>query len=298
MNMLKYQMLALIVLSSSVSFSQISKNPSKKNTPKTKVVKQTQKKVTKVSSVDSTLTDKNAENKKSEELLNQEKAPKQEKTMLAIDEVIDEARSNGSNELNTEDMMSGVREMLKVASDRTQKILSVKDGFFLDNSIKITMPEGTSKITQTLQKFGMSKLVDDVELSMNRAAEMAANEGLNVIKKEINEIDFSGILNIITSSDTGATHHLRIRSADSIEKHIKPIVADALKQSNATKYWSDLFKNYNKFAKDKVNPDLNKYVCEKMMYAFFLKIGNMEKQIRLKPDDEVQSIIKRIRYRP
>ena len=143
----------------------------------------------------------------------------------------------------------------------------------------------------------MSKLIEDAELSMNRAAEIAANEGLNVMMKEINTMEFTNILTIVSSGDTGATHFLRIHSSDSIEKRIKPIVSDALSQSNATKYWSDLFKNYNRFAKDKVNPDLNKYVCEKMMTAFFLKIGKMEKQMRQKPDDEVQEIIKKLIYK-
>ena len=291
--MLKNLLLILIILSSIVSFSQSQKISSKKTT-----VKQIKKKLIKAPVVDSSVLKKNAENYKGEVETKLQKEPKVEKKILAVDEVIGEVRSNESNELNTEDIMSAVREMLMVASDRTERMLSVKDGFFLDSAIKLTMPAGTAKISQTLKKFGMSKLVDDVELSMNRAAESAAHEGVDVIKREINSMDLNDILTIVSSSDTGATHHLRTRSSDSIEKRIKPIVTVALQKSNATKYWSDLFKNYNKFSRDKVNPDLNKYVCEKIMYAFFLKISKFEKQMRMKPDDQVQGIIKRINYRP
>src|SRR5215213_3289956 len=80
-----------------------------------------------------------------------------------------------SNSLSNDEIISGLKEALRVATDSSSSILSKTDGYFGNAAIKILMPEEAKKAERTLQSMGMSSLVDKAILSMNRAAEDAAS---------------------------------------------------------------------------------------------------------------------------
>ena len=82
--------------------------------------------------------------------------------------------TQGSN-LSNDDIVSGLKEALRVGTDSSTKKLSKMDGFFKDAAVKILMPEEAKKVERTLRNFGMGSLVDKAILSMNRAAEDAAS---------------------------------------------------------------------------------------------------------------------------
>ena len=91
-----------------------------------------------------------------------------------LNKVSKTGNSGGSN-LSNEDIISGLKDALRVGTDSSTKKLSKLDGFFGDAAIKILMPEEAKKVEKTLRNFGMGSMVDKAILSMNRAAEDAAN---------------------------------------------------------------------------------------------------------------------------
>src|SRR5579871_1956924 len=81
---------------------------------------------------------------------------------------------NSKPGLSNDDIVSGLKEALRVGTDSSAKKLSKVDGYFKDQAIKILMPPEAKKVESTLRSVGLGSYVDKAILSMNRAAENAA----------------------------------------------------------------------------------------------------------------------------
>ena len=69
---------------------------------------------------------------------------------------------------------SGLKEALKVGTENTVSLTGKQDGYFLNQAIKILMPEKLRNFEKGLRAVGYGPQVDEFVLSMNRAAEQAA----------------------------------------------------------------------------------------------------------------------------
>jgi uncharacterized protein DUF4197 len=197
--------------------------------------------------------------------------------------------------LSNDDIISGLKEALRVGTDSTTKKLGKVDGFFGDPAVKILMPPEAVKVENTLRSLGMGSLVDKAVLSMNRAAEDASNNVGSIFWNAITNMTITDGLNILKGSDTAATSYLRINTTSQLTTQFRPIIDSSLAKVNATKYWKDVFTAYNKvpFVKP-VNPDLVSYVTDKALSGLFFNVGLQEQKIRKDPAAQVTSILKKV----
>ena len=197
--------------------------------------------------------------------------------------------------LSNDDIISGLKEALRVGTDSTTKKLSKVDGFYGDAAIKILMPPEAAKVESTLRSVGMGSLVDKAVLSMNRAAEDASNHVGSIFWDAIKNMTITDGLNILKGSDTAATSYLRVNTTTQLTAQFKPVIDTSLKKFDATKYWADVFNAYNKipFVKP-VNPDLIAYVTDKALSGLFFNVGLQEQKIRKDPAAQVTSILKKV----
>ena len=107
--------------------------------------------------------------------------------------------------LSNEEIISGLKEALRVGTDSSAQRLGKLDGFFADAAVKILMPEEGRKAEKTLRNLGMGKLVDKAILSMNRAAEDAAKGVGNIFWNSIKQMSNSDGLQILRGGDFAAT---------------------------------------------------------------------------------------------
>ena len=201
--------------------------------------------------------------------------------------------SSGSN-LSNDDIISGLKEALRIGTDSSSKKLSKLDGFFGDAAIKILMPEEAKKVERTLRNFGMGSLVDKAILSMNRAAEDAASGVGNIFWTAIKGMSIKDGLQILRGGDFAATDYLKGATTKELTEKFRPVIEAALVKADATKYWKDLFTTYNRFSKDQVNTDLTAYVTNKALGGLFYNIGLEEQKIRKDPASQVTDILKKV----
>ena len=62
----------------------------------------------------------------------------------------------------------------------------------------------------------------------------------------------------------------------------------------ATKYWTTLMTNYNRFSPQKINPDLGAYVTERALSGIFYQVAIEEKNIRKDPLARTSEILKKV----
>ncbi len=196
--------------------------------------------------------------------------------------------------LSNDDIISGLKEALRVGTDSSSKKLGKLDGYFADAAIKILMPAEAQKVEKSLRSLGMGNMVDKAILSMNRAAEDAAKGVGNIFWNSIKQMSITDGLQILKGSDTAATAYLKKTTTAELTQKFSPVIDSSLKKFDATKYWADVFNAYNKVSLKKVNPDLTGFVTEKALSGLFYNIALQEQKIRKDPAAQVTDILKKV----
>ena len=212
----------------------------------------------------------------------------------AVADKLLKSTSGTGGKLSNDDIISGLREALRVGTDSSTKKLSSMNGFFGDAAIKILMPAEAQKVEKTLRGVGMGSLVDKAILSMNRAAEDAASGVGNIFWNSIKQMSITDGLQILRGGDFAATDYLKKMTTAELTAKFKPVIEGSLVKTDATKYWNDVFSNYNKFSSSKVNTDLTGYVTEKALAGLFLNISLEEQKIRKDPAAQVTGILQKV----
>lgn len=215
----------------------------------------------------------------------------------AADKLLKGSSSGLGGNLSNDDIISGLKDALRVGTDSSSKKLSKMNGFFGDAAIKILMPPEAQKVEKTLRGVGAGPLVDKAILSMNRAAEDAASGIGDIFWSSIKQMSVTDGLQILRGGDFAATDYLKKTTTAELTAKFKPVIEGSLTKTDATKYWDDVFTNYNKynvFSKEKVNTDLTAYVTEKALAGLFYNIGLQEQKIRKDPAAQVTGILKKV----
>jgi hypothetical protein len=202
--------------------------------------------------------------------------------------------SGGKSNLSNDDIVSGLKEALRVGTDSSAKKLGSVDGFFANAAIKILMPDEAKKVESTLRGVGMGSLVDKAVLSMNRAAEDAAKGVGDIFWNAIKNMSVADGLSILRGGDFAATNYLQKSTTVTLTEKFRPVIETSLAKTDATKYWKDVFSNYNRFSSTPVNTDLTAYVTERALSGLFYQIGLEEQKIRKDPAAQVTGILKKV----
>lgn len=196
--------------------------------------------------------------------------------------------------LTNADIVSGLKEALSVGAQQSSNRLSALDGFFKNAAIKILLPEEAQKVEKTLRDVGLGSLVDKAILSVNRAAEDAAKSAAPIFINAVKTMTIQDALGILKGGDFAATNYLKQKTTVQLTEAFRPVIEQSLSKVGATKYWSDVFTNYNRFATNKINPDLTAFVTGKAMDGIFYQVGLEEQQIRKDPVARTTEILKKV----
>jgi hypothetical protein len=207
--------------------------------------------------------------------------------------VLSKSSSSGSG-LSSGEIADGLKEALSLGAQKSTDKLSAPDGFFKDAAVKILLPKQIRDIENKMRMLGLGKLVDNAELSMNRAAEDASKSAAPIFLSAIKKMTVTDALNILRGSDTAATAYLRKTTTPQLTDAFKPIIEESLKKVDATKYWKDVFTAYNRFSSTPVDTDINSYVTQKALEGIFHYVAVEETNIRQNPAERVTDILKKV----
>ena len=202
-------------------------------------------------------------------------------------------KKSGSS-LSNDDIVDGLKQALSIGAQKSGDKLSAKDGFFKDAAVKILLPEQVQSVEKKMRMFGMGKLIDDAELSMNRAAEDASKAAAPIFLDAIKKMTVTDALNILRGSDTAATGYLRKTTTPELTTAFRPVVDSSLKKMDASKYWKDFFTAYNRFSSKPVDTDIDSYVTSKALDGLFYYVAKEETNIRKNPQAQVTDLLKKV----
>jgi len=207
--------------------------------------------------------------------------------------ILNQSQVKGS--FTESEAVQGIREALINGTGKGVDLVSLKDGYFGNATIKIPFPDEAKMVESRLRSMGMGKQVDEAILSINRAAEDAATQAKPIFISAIREMTIQDAISIVKGPEDAATSYLRKTTTAQLTEQFKPVIKTSLDKVNATKYWTDLINAYNKIPLvQKVNPDLSAYVTTKAIDGLFVMIAVEEKKIRKDPVARTSEILKKV----
>ncbi len=150
---------------------------------------------------------------------------------------------NSASGLTNSQADSGLREALRVATQRTVGRVGKPDGYLKDPAIKIPLPGYLAGARDMLAKAGMSGMLDDLELRMNRAAEAAAPKAADIFGKAISNMSVSDAKGIITGPNDAATQYFKRTTTKPLTDAFRPIMEQQLSQAGATQAFDKVSKS-------------------------------------------------------
>jgi len=190
---------------------------------------------------------------------------------------------------------SGLKEALKIGAENAVNFTGKKDGFFLNQAIKILMPEKLRTFEKGLRAVGYGPQVDEFVLSMNRSAEKASPFAKQIFWDAIGAMTFEDVRKILSGNDTAATDYFKGKTTNKLTDVFKPIVSNSMNEVGVTRQYKELVGRYENipFVK-KETFDIDQYVVTKALDGLFHMVGEEEKKIRKNPTARTTDLLKEV----
>lgn len=211
--------------------------------------------------------------------------------------------------LTRNEIVAGLKEALVTGTNKSVGILGAQDGYYKDELVKILLPPEANIIVDNIGKVpGGQKLLNDVLLHINRAAEDAAKEAAPIFVNSIKSMTINDAVGILKGDDNAATSYLHKTTYNQLFELYRPKIKASVEKEltggiSTKESWDTLVGKWNQIAGsfigqtaglEKVDTQLEDYLTAKALDGVFLKIANEEKQIRENPSARVTSLLKKV----
>jgi Protein of unknown function (DUF4197) len=203
--------------------------------------------------------------------------------------------SSEKSGLTVKEIGAGLKDALRVGSSSVVAQLGRVNGFNTDPAVHIPLPKQLNTVKSVLDKVGMSGLLKDLELKLNRAAEVATPKAKKLFTQAIAEMSFDDVKKIYQGSEDAATQYFRSKMSPSLAKEMQPVVSNSLSKVGAVQAYDNVMKQYRSvpFVPD-VKADMTDYVVEKGMDGIFYYMAKEEAAIRTNPAKRTTELLKRV----
>ena len=198
-------------------------------------------------------------------------------------------------DLTQQDASGGLKDALIQGAQVAVKQLGAPGGFSDNPQVRIELPGNLGKAAKTMKLMGMGSQVEQLELSMNRAAEAAVPEAQALLVDAVKKMTVEDAKGILSGPQDSATQYLDRSSREQIRDRFLPIVKQATDRVG-------LAQQYNAFAGqaanfgmlDAKNASIEGYVAEQALDGLFAMIAEQEASLRKNPAGAATSLAKKV----
>ncbi|MBK7132211.1 MAG: DUF4197 domain-containing protein [Bacteroidales bacterium] len=211
--------------------------------------------------------------------------------------------------LTEAEVINGLKEALMTGAKNSAQRLAAENGYYGDEAIKILLPDEARTIVDNISKLpGGDKLMQDVVLRINRAAEDAAKEVAPIFVNSVKQMTIKDAFNILNGADNAATGYLRTTTFSELYALYKPKIQASTEKKivagvSTKDSWVALTGKWNTLANSvagrvanlkPVNTDLDDYLTNKALAGMFMKVELEELKIRKDVSARVSPILQRV----
>jgi len=194
---------------------------------------------------------------------------------------------------------TGLKEALTTGVTKAVAFASEKDGFNLNDDIRIPFPPDAQLVATTLSALpgplGKAAVEQATNL-INRAAETAAPAAKDIFLNAVQQLTLTDALSLVTSgSKDAATQLLRKNSEAALTAALRPSIVQSLDQVGANAAYAKLIDRYNKIPlMTPAKNNLTDYVTAQTVDGLFILLAQQEAKIRQNPAAQGTAILQRV----
>ena len=197
--------------------------------------------------------------------------------------------------LSDSKIVQGLKEALEIGTDNAVKDVTKVDGYYKNPQIKIPLPQSVQKVESVLRAVGCGPKVDELSLSMNRAAERAAPKAKALFWDAVKAMTFEDARQILKGSDDAATRFFEDKTRGQLHQLFAPIVHTAMTEVGVTRTYQQVYAKVNTIPyADRLKLDLDAYVTGKALDGLFYMVAEEERKIRKDPAARVTQLLKEV----
>lgn len=188
-----------------------------------------------------------------------------------------------------------LRTALEKGAQAAVSELGRVDGFLANDKVRIPLPSVLESAAPLLKTLGRGRQLDELQTTMNRAAEQAVPMALPLLKSAIRSMSVSDAQHILSGGDTSVTEFFADKTREPLTAQFLPIVSKATERLSLTRRYNDLAgkaAGMGLIKGDQAN--VQQYVTGKALDGLFFMIGEQEKQIRRDPVGTGSAILKKV----
>jgi hypothetical protein len=197
--------------------------------------------------------------------------------------------------LSNDKIAGGLKEALTKSTGTAVASTGRVDGYFKNQAIKILLPGPLQTAGKGMRMVGKGAQLDELELSMNRAAEQAAPAAKEIFIDAIKKMSFEDARKILSGGNTAATDYFKKTSSTELTQAFKPIVHKSMENMGVIKQFDQVATNSMAgplLANQNFN--LDSYVVGKALDGLFYMLGQEEKKIRTDPAAQTTALLKEV----
>jgi hypothetical protein len=191
----------------------------------------------------------------------------------------------------------GLKDALKIASERVVGRVGSLDGYNGDPTIQIPLPDALQTIAGPLRTIGASGILDDLQLKMNRAAEQAAPQALDIFVDAATQMSFDDARTILTGPQDSATQYFKRTTSDNLTSSFSPIVDNSLSGVGAVQALGAVQQRASTIpfvGQSAANFSLTEFTVGKALDGLFYYLGVEEALIRSNPAARTTDLVRRV----
>jgi len=211
--------------------------------------------------------------------------------------------------LTEQEVVGGLKEALITGAKNSAGRLSLTDGYYRDLAVKILLPDEAKIIIDNISRIpGGEKLVEDVIIRINRAAEDAAKEVAPIFVTAVTQMTIADAFGILRGEDNAATMYLNRTTYNELYSLYKPKIQVSTEKKivagiSTKESWETLTEKWNSLANslagrlaglNPVNTELDDFLTRKALDGLFLKVQDEELKIRKDVSARVTPLLQKV----
>ncbi len=180
--------------------------------------------------------------------------------------------------------VAGLRQALEQGSLAAVAALGKPDGFLANPKVRIPLPENFRKVEKVMRPLGYGKQLDELETTMNRAAEAAVPEARKLFVEAVGKMTVSDAKAILTGGGDAATRYFRQHSETGLTGLFLPIVSGYTQKLGLARQYNKLAGKATRFGLvEEKDARIEDYVTRKALDGLYFMVAEEEKAIRANP---------------
>jgi len=178
----------------------------------------------------------------------------------------------------------GLKAALEAGSVAAVGKLGVEGGFLNNDAVRIKLPGVLQKARPLLEMTGHGEQLDELEASMNHAAEQAVPLAKPLLVNAVKSMTLSDAKAILTGGETSVTDFFKEKTASQLTVKFKPIVKGVTDKSKLSGKFNTAMASATKYGlASEDQATVEGYVTQRALDGLYLMIGEEEKKIRENP---------------